>query len=572
MFYGKFFLKGGFGYKWLCWQGSGSKRPLKYCYICPLMSNRMNPMIRTLFSYQKLPRLSLIVIMITSLYTLGHFHPWTKNKDGNRGVIRWDVITYYSYLPATVIHGDVKLDFLDEGKIKNDNKFWPIDLDNGNRLIVTSMGLSFMYAPFFFIGHVLAPVFGQENDGFSNIYQFMLIVSGFFYAFMGLILLARFLRKHFDPAITAITVLAIGLGTNLYFYSTVEAAMPHSHNFFLVTVFMLLVIHWYRKPNWYNGISTGLLFGLIVLVRPTNILLFLFLFLYGVTSWKSLAERVIFYVSRWYLVVIMIFAFLLPWIPQFLYWKVITGHYMFFTYAEKGASFYFKHPHILESLFHFRKGWLLYTPVMVFALVGIPFLYKGARNWFIALIIYVPIMIYVQSSWWCWWFGGGFGLRSYISMYPLLAFPMAMLLKKLGSLRHRRYYFATISVMFLLVVFQVFQTRQFTTIAIHYSAATAKSYFENFLKTYPTGTSWKMLEVPDFNLARLGIYVSYPTSEDKETWKAMDRVRACDRIRDEISVDRKIMRQISRYAEREEIPLDSAMVMVVDRMYGEKTD
>lgn len=529
-------------------------------------------MIRAFFSYEKLPRLSLIVIMIVSAYTLWYFHPWAKNEDGNRGVIKWDVITYYSYLPATVIHGDVKLDFLDEGKIVNDNKFWPVQLENGNRLIVTSMGLSFLYAPFFFTAHVLAPLLGQENDGFSNIYQFMLIMSGLFYSFMGLILLARFLRKHFDPGVTALTVLALGLGTNLYFYATIEAAMPHGHNFFLITVFMTLVMEWYRKPVWSKGLLLGLIFGLIVLVRPTNILLFIFLFLYGVDSWKSLWERVLFYLSKWYLVVLMIGAFLLPWIPQFLYLKAITGHYMYFTYAEKGASFFFGHPQILNSLFHIRKGWLLYAPIMVFALAGIPLLYRESRGWFSPLIFYVPAMIYVQSSWWCWWFGGGWGLRPYISMYPLLAFPMAMLLKKLSTLRVKSYYIAGISIMLLLVVYQIFQTRQYTTSAIHYSGTTVESYRENFLKTYPTGPSWKMLDLPDFELARLGVYVSYPTSDNKEEWGVMEEEEARNLIREELRADPKVLRQIERLARREELTLDAALNKVIDRMYEEKTE
>ncbi len=524
------------------------------------------------FSYEKLPRLSLVVIMLTSLYTLWFFHPWMQNEGGKRGVIKWDVITYYSYLPATIIHGDVTLDFLDDREFHNDNKFWPVEAENGNKIIVTSMGLSFMYAPFFLIAHVTAPLLGQENDGFSNIYQFMLNLSGFFYSFMGLILLTRFLRKYYDPAITAITVLAIGLGTNLYFYSTIEAAMPHGHNFFLATVFMMVVIHWYRKPVWYMGLAVGLLFGLIVLVRPTNILFFLFLFLYGVSSWKDLQNRIVFYLSRWYLVLLMIAAFILPWIPQFLYWKLITGHYLYFSYADKGASFFFNQPKILSSLFHIRKGWLVYTPIMAFALAGIPLLYREEKRWFLVLSIYVAAMIYIQSSWWNWWFGGGWGLRSYISMYPILAFPMAMLIKKLKSRRNRIYYVAGISLMLLLIMYQVFQTRQFTTGAMHFQGITKKSYRENFLKVYPTGPSWGMLEIPDSQIARKGIYIAYSTSGDKEAWRAMDREDAFRSIEEELEGNKALMRQIRRYAKREDLSLEQAMRNIVTRIYEERSE
>ena len=529
-------------------------------------------MLKRVFALHNLPGISLFLFAGLAIGAIFFFKQWKKNEDGRRGVIQYDVISYYSYLPATVIYGDVTLGFIGDGKFKNNNKFWYEKLENGNRLVVTSMGLSFMYAPFFFVAHWLAPLLGQEADGFSNIYQLMLTLAGLFYAFLGLILLRRLLQRYFDPVVTSIVLIAIGLGTNLFYYASKEAAMPHAFNFFLITLFVTQVLQWYKKPGWRNSLILGLLFGLIALVRPSNILLFLFLFLYGVTSWRSLAERVMFYLQRWYLVLIMLFGFFIPWIPQFLYWKAITGHYLFLTYAEKGATFYFAHPHILESLFSFRKGWLIYTPVMIFALAGLIILRTRARSWFLALVIYVAAMIYVQSSWWCWWFGGGWGLRPYISMYPLLAIPMAYLLSHL-RLKKRQWAFGGITALILILsAYQLFQIRQFSTQAIHYSATTSRSYFENFLKVRPTQRSWEMLELPDFNLARLGIYVSYSTAEDKEEWASMDKMEALEKIGEEIAADAKILRQINSYAEREDLPADTAMNLVVERMYYRKTN
>ncbi len=111
-----------------------------------------------------------ITILFIALFYLGvdiAYHNWTRNKPKERGVIHWDVISYYAYLPATFIYGDVTLDFLDnppEGFV-NDDKFWFYEMETGKRLIVTSMGMSFMYAPGFFVAHALAPLFGQARDG-----------------------------------------------------------------------------------------------------------------------------------------------------------------------------------------------------------------------------------------------------------------------------------------------------------------------------------------------------------------------------------------------------------------------
>jgi hypothetical protein len=52
----------------------------------------------------------------------------------------------------------------------------------------------------------------------------------------------------------------------------------------------------------------------------------------------------------------------------------------------------------------------------------------------------------------------------------------------------------------------------------------------------------------------------------------MDREEAQQRIRSEIAQDKRIIRQIERYAERESIAVDSAMQEVVERMYERKTN
>jgi hypothetical protein len=529
-------------------------------------------MLKRIFTPRMLSGLPILLFLVLAIWAILFMGLWKVNEGKNRGVIKYDVISYYSYLPATVVYGDVTLGFIEDKSFLQQNKFWYEVLDNGNHLVITSMGLSFMYAPFFFVAHWLAPALGQTADGFSNIYQLMLIISGLFYAFLGLILLRRLLLKYFDPLVTALVLIAIALGTNLFYYSTREAAMPHSHNFFLITLFLTLVLRWYKKPVWQNSLVLGIVFGLIALVRPSNILLLLFLVLYGVSGWKSFTERVLFYLKRWHLLLVMLLGFFLPWLPQFLYWKAVTGQYLFFTYAEKGATFYWAHPHIFDSLFSFRKGWLIYTPVMAIALVGMFYMRRWARPWFLALLIYVIAMIYVQSSWWSWWFGGGFGLRPYISMYPLLAIPLAYLIKHLRQKPQQWAMGAITALILLLSAYQLFQTRQFTTKAIHFSGCTFQSYKENFMKMRPTHFSWEMLELPDYNLARLGIHVSYSTGEDKEEWLSLEKAEAFERIGEEIAADPKLQRQIGRYAEREGVAMDTAMNLVLERMYFRKTN
>jgi hypothetical protein len=106
-----------------------------------------------------LPTIAIWFIFAAMLGAMGAYHHWTRTKNGDRGVIKWDVISYYAYLPATFIYGDATLGFLDNPPedFVNDNKFWYYTMDDGSRVIRTSMGLSILYSPVFVISQGLAP-------------------------------------------------------------------------------------------------------------------------------------------------------------------------------------------------------------------------------------------------------------------------------------------------------------------------------------------------------------------------------------------------------------------------------
>jgi hypothetical protein len=504
-----------------------------------------------------------IVVIAVLLMTTNFLHQrWTRVGPGERGVIHWDVISYYSYLPATFIYGDVTLGFLDhppEGFV-NDDKFWPSTLENGNRLIITSMGLSVLYAPFFFMAHMLAPVFGEAADGFSSIYQFFLVISALVYVVLGFVILKNLLLRSFRPLPTAITLIAIALGTNLLYYTTYEAAMAHSYGFFLAVLLLLLVIRWYERPTLLHTILTGALLGFIALVRPTNIVLVLLLILWDVRSWKG-------FLKRFRLVLLMLAAFVAVWVPQFIYWKAITGQWLYFTYSAEGASFYWGHPHIWQSLFGFKKGWFIYTPMMLLAVAGIPLLRKRVPGLFIPLLVLLIAMVYVQSSWWSWWFGGGFGLRAYIDIYGLLAVPLAAVVERILAQGRRWVRVPALSVIGLLLVLQLINTYQYTQNIIHYVGMNRYTYLRSFLRFHYHPDHWTHLTMPDYVLARKGIYVFYLTGNQYDYLAEMDREEALDKVREMIGAKRRLTREIGWYAKRTGTDFEAALSEVTERMY-----
>ncbi len=523
----------------------------------------ISTILKKVFQLRYLP---FYVILLTAIvYTATNFAHKDWNEKGMKSVIRWDIISYYEYLPAAFIHHDLTLDFVDDPGFVNDNKFWFVHSDNGNKVILTTMGLAFMYSPFFFIAHLVAPLVGQTQDGFSPIYQFSLVFSSLFYVLIGLFIMNNLLRRYFSTSATALTMLLMTLGTNLYNYGTYDGPMSHSYNVVLILALIWSVIRWYQKPTIPTAILTGFLLGLITLIRPTNILAVLLLLLWGIGSMPALRERIIFLWKNGIKMGIMILAFLVPWIPQFIYWHTLTGHLFYNAYQNTGSAFFFGSPHITDILFSYRKGLFVYVPVMLFAVIGLIPLYRRWRQIFWAVAVYFVVMVYVLASWWAWWYGGSFGPRGVIDIYGVMAFPLAAILHTCFE-RKLALRMGTLAISGILIYMNIFQTWQFQHQLIHYVGMTRQAYWNNFLTGNPKTSFWKKLSIPDFPLARKGIYYYYNTGDTYDAFKKMSLDEARDSVREEMLANGSLMKDIRDFARRNDITADSSLEMVVDHV------
>ena len=223
---------------------------------------------------KNLSGLCIIVITISTIFLNFSHHKWQKDDR----VIEWDVKSYYAYLPATFIYKDLSLQFRRDNIEKFGDLIWPVETPTHKHAIVTTMGLSFLYAPFFAIAHIYSLISEYEADGYSLPYRFALVFSSLFYVMIGLIFLQKTLRKFYKEDIVALVVTAIGIGTNLFYYYTYEAAMPHAYNFTLISLFLYQTIRFYENPTNKKIFWLGLVSGLITLIRPTNIIILVLFF------------------------------------------------------------------------------------------------------------------------------------------------------------------------------------------------------------------------------------------------------------------------------------------------------
>lgn len=442
--------------------------------------------------------ISLLIIMIVVTWNHLNMRIW---EDNNR-VIAWDVIDYYGYLPATFIYKDLTLRFTEENYEYFRNKIWSRKLPDGNRVFKMTSGLSVMYFPFFISAHVIAKLTGIPATGFSNPYRIALLISSIAYLFIGFLALKYTLKRYFSDLIVAITVLGLYFGTNLFYYTTIEAPMSHVYGFCLFALFILLTLKWYEHPTWKYSILLGLASGLIVLVRPSNMVIVVFFIVYGTIFFmkNNFSINHIFKIHGKHLIVIIVFAFL-TWVPQLIYWKKITGSFMYYSYNDEG--FFFTDPKILKGLFSFRKGWLIYTPIMSFALAGIIILYKRINSLFLPILIFTIVNLYIIFSWWTWWYGGGFSQRPLIESYALLAIPLAASIEKVIS-KGKAIRIPLIFVFILFFLLGIWNHIKYYYGSIHWDGMTKEAYFDHFFETKPRGNYWEQIERPDYEKAKEG--------------------------------------------------------------------
>ena len=450
-------------------------------------------------------RLTLIGILLIQIGVILNIRPW-RNAEKKNALINWDVTSYYSYLPAIFVHKDLKFEFLNNSEVNYAEKhqFWPETAPNGNKVIKTTMGMSVLYFPFFIISHIYSLVNDKVvANGFSKPYEIGLTFSSIFYMMIGLFFLAKVLRSIYDEKKVSILLFLVFLGTNLFYYATTEPCMSHVYTFSLASVFMYITMKIYEKDNWKFFIFLGLIYGLLFLVRPTNILFILAFLLYKIESFSSLNKRLYWLIQHYKKLTMTIVISVLIGSVQFFYWKWATGNWFFNSYV--GEQFYFNQPRIIEFLFSYRKGWLVYTPIFVFSFLGLYKMYVRKNPWFFSILIMLPVLVSLFSSWWCWWFGGGFGMRPMIDYYPLLIIPLGEILST--KISYKKYILNFILAGF--VSLNLFQTLQRRNLVIHWDSMSKESYWAFFTTIkMKNAQDWErqkiLLNAPDYNKARNG--------------------------------------------------------------------
>ncbi|MCD4771979.1 MAG: hypothetical protein K8R41_01200, partial [Bacteroidales bacterium] len=396
-------------------------------------------------------------------------------------IIKGDGRGYYAYLPSIFIHHT--LDFtkvyeFEKRKLALDylGHFY---IDNGDTKINKYYsGVALLLLPFFLIAYFLSLIFGFELSGYSLLFQYSVFFAGLFYCILGLWFTRKLLKLFNIPEKIIIFVIVLLLfGTNLFYYSFINPSHSHVYSFAMMAIFLYFVKKIFISYSIKNIYKAAIALGLIILIRPTNVLILLILpFLASdkatliKTASKFFKFKKEFFIS--FFIVLSIFSI------QFIINLIQSGN--IFIWSYKGEGFNFLNPEFSNLLFSFRKGLFIYTPLTFLAFFALIPLIKKSYYSFFTLTGFFLILFYFLSAWWNWFYGDSFGMRSVIDYYPVFAIMLGILFYKFSS-KFIRIPLITISVLFLIL--NLIQTYQYNNFIIHPDAMNKEKYLHVFLKT-----------------------------------------------------------------------------------------
>lgn len=449
-----------------------------------------------------------------ALLTLVLFIACINNYIGNTALrIQADGIGYYDYLPATFIYHDLHRIHDSSGKLNvrvSELKGAYVETGNGNWVNKYAPGTAVLQLPFFLYTHfcVTGPTAGKL--GYQLPYQNSVFYAALFYLFLSLVFTYLLLRTYqISPWIIGFIQLLLALATSLTHYVNVEASFSHVYSLFAITAFLFFARKFFLEQQSSSFLWSSFFFGLILLLRPVNILIVAALpFISG--GFENLKDGFLYLFKRWFLavkgiVIIALFVCFLSFV-----WYIQCQQWFLNTY-ESEEGFYFLNPQFFNILFSYKKGLFVYTPVLLIAFFSLIFWVKQKQYYTLYTWLgFFLLLTFILSSWWSWFYGCSYGLRAYIDFYPVFFIPIAIVLQQAKKWQRIGIIILGMACVYLNLV----QTYQYKEYILHWIDMDKMAYWKVFGKTERKykGILWK--RTYNFNTYKLRKEINLTSLQD----------------------------------------------------------
>lgn len=439
-----------------------------------------------------------LVILISIIVVVVHYYTRQVGYNNWSNMLGWDVLAYYLYLPFTFIHGDpgisdqTVVQYIFDNYNPSGTFYQAYALPNGNWSPMYTLGMAILYLPFFLIAHVWALLSSYPADGFSFPYQFTIANGVMIYIVTGIFVIRKVLLNFFTDKVTSWVLLFMLLGTSFFHETIADELGPHAISFAAFSVVLFYNIRWHNHPKYKTAFLLGLFLGLTILARGSSIVIVLIPLLWNVYDKESFQKKVQMVKENIGQIGVGLVGLIIFPLIQMIYWKYVTGSFIFNTY-QVTPGFDWLEPHFAKVFFSYKKGWFLYTPMILFAIAGLFFLRKYNKNIAWAIISFFVLNVYMISSWGTWWQGGSFGSRYFVESYTILSIPFGYFIVEVLKRKALWRSFLVLASFFLFL--NLFQTWQFNNWIFDGYSMTKKYYWKVFLKTSVSEEDRKYREI-----------------------------------------------------------------------------
>jgi len=222
-----------------------------------------------------------------------------------------------------------------------------------------------------------------------------------------------------------------------------------------------------------------ILLALMIVVRPTNAVMLLFIPMVAKLTNESLSLALRTYLNsfRTQWIVVLSGVMLLSISPLLWFWQ--TGSFVVYSYGKE--TFDFIHPHFIQFLFSYEKGWFIWSPYLFIMLLFTMFVF-AKRDLMLLILFLWPLLliIYILSSWWCWTYGDGFGQRPLIEYIPLVVLVFGTAIHTID----RKWRIGIVSMGIPFIGLSLFQGFQVHEGIIRGGVTTKHTYWSHFFQWY----------------------------------------------------------------------------------------
>ena len=376
------------------------------------------------------------ILVLLFVCTLPLVNPW----------VRGDGVGYYAFARALLIehHFDFQQDWLRAnssfrmGRVDDQNRILPTEFTSTGHLDNHfSIGPAMLWFPFLLAAHAAVKInhFAGGHipaDGFSFPYVFAMAMGTALYGFAGILLSFQWTKKYLPVRWAFWGTLGIWFASSLPVYMYFNPSWSHALSAFSVALFFWYWDRTREDRTWTQWLVLGLISGLMMdvyFVCAVLLIVPLVESLFG--YWRGLQLHQPQVVGRLFLQnVLFALTVLVAFFPTLITKKIIYGSFLQFGY---GPQWYLSSPALLKVCFSSEHGLFSWTPVVLFAVVGLVLLHKADRALSFYAVLAFATYLYTIGCYEDWAGISSFGARFFVSLTPLFILGLASLFNWLAE-------------------------------------------------------------------------------------------------------------------------------------------